>query len=216
MKRRNTLGITKKGKLLTTQEVRKVIMKGFNLKSRRAYEKFYDIFRNKLRAYERYTGAKRQSVQEYLYKQAVTKMREGKKYRPSLKTQRIMRFTSVSSGKKGEQYFKSQRVLEKLAPDTRKSVLKQFGGLIAKNDQAKYLYDHIKDPRKLEKALTEYANMIHAPKTRGGNYRPPVSSGAYGESADSPKGLSTRTYHGESEWSRFANEYVDDEEEIPF
>ena len=39
---------------------------------------------------------------------------------------------------------------------------KQFKGLVESNKQAKAIYDTIKDPVMREKALSDYANKLHA------------------------------------------------------
>lgn len=65
------------------------------------YRKQYDIFKNKLRAYESYRRAhgaevETQSPQEVLYRAAKAKKREGSEYTPSLEMQRIQSFSAVS------------------------------------------------------------------------------------------------------------------------
>lgn len=127
------------------------------------YKKQYDIFKNKLRAFEAFEGkyANKQSAVELLYKQARAKIREGTEYQPSIKMQRIEAFTSVSSGK-------ASKLLENAMYKSRReatyssATAKQFEGFIAKNAKAKEIYDSIKDPVAREHALTDYANKVHA------------------------------------------------------
>lgn len=142
-------------------EVKATIMKANNWTADQ-YKKQYDIFKNKLRAFEAFEGTgQRQSAVELLYKQARAKIREGAEYQPSIKMQRINAFTSVSSGKASKllenQMYKSRR-----EATYSNATYKQFEGLIAKNAKAKEIYDTIKDPVQREKALTDYANKLHA------------------------------------------------------
>lgn len=142
-------------------EVKATIMKANNWTADQ-YKKQYDIFKNKLRAFEAFEGTgQRQSAVELLYKQARAKIREGAEYQPSIKMQRINAFTSVSSGKaskllENEMYKSRREATYSIA------TYKQFEGLIAKNAKAKEIYDNIKDPVQREKALTDYANKLHA------------------------------------------------------
>lgn len=142
-------------------EVKATIMKANNWTADQ-YKKQYDIFKNKLRAFEAFEGTgQRQSAVELLYKQARAKIREGAEYQPSIKMQRINAFTSVSSGKASKllenEMYKSRREATYSS-----ATYKQFEGLIAKNAKAKEIYDNIKDPVQREKALTDYANKLHA------------------------------------------------------
>lgn len=151
---------------LSSREVKKYIM-NVNGWTSQEYDKKYDIFKNKLRAYENYERAhgattQRQSVSQLLYKEAKAKMREGAEYKPSIKMQRIRSFTSVSSGKAGQRALQGKRYQERRAKVYEEATLKQFKGLIENNATAKEISEQIKDPVKREKALTEYANKIHA------------------------------------------------------
>ena len=142
-------------------EVKATIMKANNWTADQ-YKKQYDIFKNKLRAFEAFEGTgQKQSAVELLYKQARAKIREGAEYQPSIKMQRINAFTSVSSGKASKllenQMYKSRREATYSS-----ATYRQFEGLIAKNAKAKEIYDNIKDPVQREKALTDYANKLHA------------------------------------------------------
>lgn len=87
-------------------EIKETIMKANNWTADQ-YRRQYDIFKNKLRAYENFREAhgaevKTQSPLEVLYKQAKTKLREGSAYQPSLEMKRIQSFSAVSitKGKK--------------------------------------------------------------------------------------------------------------------
>lgn len=142
-------------------EVKATIMRANNWTADQ-YKKQYDIFKNKLRAFEAFEGTgQRQSAVELLYKQARAKIREGAEYQPSIKMQRINAFTSVSSGK-ARKLLENQMYKSRREATYSSATYKQFEGLIAKNAKAKEIYDTIKDPVQREKALTDYANKLHA------------------------------------------------------
>lgn len=151
---------------MTNREVKAYIMKQ-NKWTSEQYNKQYDIMRNKLRAYESYETASgrsvnKQSVQGLLFKEAKAKARMGVNYKPSIKMQRIKSFTSVSSGKAGQKALQGQKYMERRAKTYEDATYKQFKGLVDNNPQARYIYDTIKDPVKREKALTDFANKLHA------------------------------------------------------
>ena len=151
---------------MTNKEVKQYIMK-VNKWTSDQYNKQYDIIRNKLRAYESYEKAsgkkvEAQSVQGLLYKEARAKKREGVNYKPSIKMQRIRSFTSVSSGKKGQEALTHKKYMSRRTAMYEDATYKQFSGLINNNSQARFIYESIKDPVKREKALADYANMIKA------------------------------------------------------
>lgn len=156
-------------KELTSREV-KAYIKKVNHLSDAQYKKQYDIFKNKLRAfeaYERHAGRKveTQSAVQLLYKQAKAKQQArsaGVKYKPSIKMRRIQSFTSVSSGKAGQKALQSKRYLQARADEYSKATQKQFAGLIKSNAQAKQIFNEIKDPVKREQALTDFANKLGA------------------------------------------------------
>lgn len=134
------------------------------------YRKNYDIFKNKLRAYENYRrahGAKveTQSPADILYKQAKSKERQGASYEPSLEMKRIYSFSSVSitKGKKLAQNKESLYTAKRNAifEDT---TSKQFAGFIKSVPQAKEIYDKIKDPVLREEALKDLAEALHYKK----------------------------------------------------
>lgn len=149
---------------LNARQVKSFIMK-VNGWTSEQYRKQYDIFKNKVRAYEGYQRAKGQTIQTQsvaglLYKEARAKKREGANYKPSIKMQRIRSFTSISSGKALQKALKSKRYLKAREENYEQGTLKQFKGLIDANPQAKQIYDAISDPVKREQALTDYANAL--------------------------------------------------------
>lgn len=88
------------GKKVTARQKKAAIMSANNW-TEDQYRKQYDIFKNKLRAYENYRRAhgaevEEQSPQEVLYRAAKAKKREGSEYKPSLEMQRIQSFSAVS------------------------------------------------------------------------------------------------------------------------
>ena len=151
---------------MSSREVKAYIMKQNGWTSNQ-YDKQYDIFKNKLRAYENYERAhgvtsQRQSPTQLLYKEAKAKAREGGDYTPSIKMRRIRSFTSVSSGKAGQKALQGVRYQARRAQLYEEATSKQFKGLIENNPMAQEIAERIKDPVKREKALADYANKIHA------------------------------------------------------
>lgn len=141
-------------------EAKKFIMK-MNKWDERTYEKQYDLLRNKVRTLERFetshgVDVKKQSTLDILYKEAKAKEREGDDYTPSLAMQRLRGMASRTSGESGA-YKRATKVESTYASYT----LKQFSGLIDKIPQAKEIAEQIKDPVKLEKALSDFANKRH-------------------------------------------------------
>lgn len=151
---------------LTSHEVKAYVMKTNNWTSQQ-YKKQYDIFKNKLRAYESYERAhgvniEKQSASQLIYKEAKARRREGAEYKPSIKMQRIRSFTSVSSGKAGQKALQGQRYMARRAKMYEEATNKQFKGLLEKNAKAREIAENIKDPVKREKALADYANALNA------------------------------------------------------
>lgn len=151
---------------MTNREVKAYIMKQNGWNSTQ-YKKQYDIFKNKLRAYENYERASgkevtSQSPVEVLFKEAKAKARDGVNYTPSIKMKRIRSFTSVSSGKAGQKALQGSLYRQRRAITYEDATYKQFKGLIESNNKAKAIYDIIKDPVMREKALSDYANKLHA------------------------------------------------------
>lgn len=153
-------------KELTNREVKAYIMK-VNGWTSQQYDKQYDIFKNKLRAFENYErihagSTTRQSPAQVLYKEAKAKVREGADYTPSIKMQRIRSFTSVSSGKAGQKALQGKRYQERRTALYMEATNKQFKGFLENNDKANELAKQITDPVKREKFLADYANKVHA------------------------------------------------------
>lgn len=150
---------------MSSSEVKAKIKK-INKWTEEEYNKQYDIFKNKLRAYEAYEAqhgrVRKQSPVEILYREANAKKREGKNYKPSIAMQRLRSFTSVSSGKAGKTALQGKRYQERRTKLYEEATLKQFGGFIEKNPQAQEIMEKIKDPVKRELALTDLANKVKA------------------------------------------------------
>lgn len=146
---------------LKSNEVKRYIMRANNW-TEEQYNKNYDIFKNKLRAYESFADKKKQSPVEVLYKEARAKVREGDEYKPSLEMQRIRKFTSVSSGQAGQKALQSERYKQARGEMYASFTDIRFKGFIDSNAKAQEINNTIKDPVKREKALADYANKIHA------------------------------------------------------
>lgn len=173
---------------MTSREVKSYIMRVNNWTTEQ-YNKQYDILRNKVRAYEAYErvsgkAVESQSVTSILFKEARSKQLYGADYTPSIKMQRIRSFTSVSSGKAGQKALTSQTYLSRRARTYEDATYRRFKGLIESNTTAQKIYESIKDPVKREKALSDYANRIHArineKDEEEANGAIPVSSEVYG------------------------------------
>lgn len=158
---------------ITTREMKRTIM-SVNGWTEEQYRKQYDLFKNKLRAYESYRGVhlgltreqvrqSQQSPQELLYKQAKAKKNFGAAYEPSLQMQRILSFSaeSITKGWKKAQDTESvysKRRGEMFAAATSRG----FADLIAQLPEAKALDEGISDPVKKEEALKALAEHIKA------------------------------------------------------
>ena len=161
------------GNKITARQKKAVIMAA-NDWTAEQYRKQYDIFKNKLRAYESYKRAhggevETQSPQDLLYRAAKAKNREGEEYRPSIEMWRIQSFSAVSitKGRRLAEDFESeysQRRGETFAAATEAA----FGGLIANVDMAQEIVDNIEDPVKREEALKALAEHIHAKQKGNG------------------------------------------------
>lgn len=150
---------------ISNREVKAFIMKQNNWTSEE-YNKQYDIFKNKLRAFEAYerAGGKqvvKQSPQELLYKQAQAMKREGSSYKPSIKMQRIESFSAVASNR-AEKLLQNKLYASRRAATYEEATSKQFSGLIKANAGARHIAETIKDPVAREAALARYANDLHA------------------------------------------------------
>lgn len=174
---------------MTPTEVKRVIMKANNWTAEQ-YRKKYDIFKNKLRAYEAYEGVpmnKRQSPVEVLYKQAKTKLsleRQGIKYEGSVQMNRIMSFTSVSmstSRSIAEDPYRHTKYLQRRTATYEAGIDSKFEALIKTNKQAEAIYWRIQDPVMRDKALADYANMLHAKMNAEGKIEANSAIAEYGE-----------------------------------
>lgn len=164
---------TGSGNKITARQKKALIMSA-NDWTAEQYRKQYDIFKNKLRAYESYKRAhggevETQSPQDLLYRAAKAKKREGEEYRPSIEMQRIQSFSAVSitKGRRLAEDFESeysQRRGEAFAAATEAA----FAGFIANVDMAQEIVDNIEDPVKREEALKALAEHIHAKQKGNG------------------------------------------------
>lgn len=103
-----------------------------------------------------YQPESRTAVQ-ILYSQSKAQQRYGKNYIPSQRTQLIYSMSATSGMVRG------QKALESAKKKYGTFVTSRFAGLISSNDSAKKIYDNLKDnPAKLEKALSKFANDMHA------------------------------------------------------
>lgn len=132
------------------------------------YRKQYDLFKNKLRAYESFRAAhgaevKTQSPQELLYRQAKAMKREGSEYTPSLEMQRIQAFSAVSitKGRRLAEDFESE-YSKRRGETFEKTTQTTFKGMIENIDMAAEIDAAIDDPVKKEEALKALAEHIHA------------------------------------------------------
>ena len=167
------------GKKISAKQKKAAIMAA-NDWTEEEYKKQYDLFKNKLRAYESYKGARlglsrqeidatRQSPQELLYRAAKAKRREGAAYRPSLEMQRIQSFSAVSitKGRKLAEDLTSEysrRRGEAFARTTAAA----FAGFIRDVPKAQEIVAEIEDPVKREEALKALAEHIHAKQKPSG------------------------------------------------
>ena len=164
---------------ISTRELKATIMKANNWTAEQ-YRKQYDLFKNKLRAYESYRGSHLgltreevkktwQSPQELLYKAAKAKLKYGADYEPSEQMKRIQRFSaeSITKGWKKAQDFEStysQRRAGIFAASTQYS----FKDFIEKVPKAKEIDEAIEDPVRKEEALKALADHIKAKMTPTG------------------------------------------------
>ena len=155
------------GKKVTAKEKKAAIMKANNWTDEQ-YRKQYDIFKNKLRAYESFRKAHGvdvtpQSPQELLYRQAKAMKREGSAYKPSIEMQRIQSFSAVSitKGRKLAQNLESEYSKRRGATFAA-ATSAAFDGLIRSVPKAQEIVDTISDPVLREEALKKLAEHIHA------------------------------------------------------
>lgn len=155
---------------MSSREVKQFIMEQ-NGRTAETYRKQYDIFKNKLNAYESYqrsrgVAVEHQSTTALLFKEAKSKRTYGNDYKPSMKMQQIRSFSAYSITK-GRQLAQGETASARRyqAKETAKYeayVQRRFGGLIDSNPTAQKIDELIKDPVKKEKALSELANKLNA------------------------------------------------------
>jgi len=179
---------------MTSKEVKQYIMKQNNWTAE-TYRKQYDIFKNKLNAYESYqrsrgVSVEHQSTTALLFKEAKSKQFYGEDYKPSMKMQQIKSFSAYSITK-GRQLAQGESASAKRyqAKETAKYdayIQQRFGGFIESNPTAQKIDEMIKDPVKKEKALSELADKLNAKITddevKEAGEAIPVSTEHYGSS----------------------------------
>lgn len=179
---------------MSSREVKQFIMEQ-NGWTAETYRKQYDIFKNKLNAYESYqrsrgVAVEHQSTTALLFKEAKSKKTYGNDYKPSMKMQQIKSFSAYSITK-GRQLAQGESASARRyqAKETAKYeayVQRRFGGLIESNPKAQEINELIKDPVKKEKALSELANKLNAKITddevKEAGEAIPISTEHYGSS----------------------------------
>lgn len=194
---------------MTSTEVKQYIMKvnGWNATE---YRRKYDLFKNQLRAYESYKSAQgvaveKQSVVGVLLKEARSKELYGPTYKPSQKMQQIRSFSAYSITKGRQLAQSNEKYISSTTDKYGAYINKRFGtfdindpsknsGFIGSNKGAQSIVNaFVEDARqkgtkvnyaKLEKALSDYANKIHAritdEETATDSEAIPFSSETYG------------------------------------
>lgn len=179
---------------MSSREVKQFIMEQ-NGWTAETYRKQYDIFKNKLNAYESYqrsrgVAVEHQSTTALLFKEAKSKRTYGNDYKPSMKMQQIRSFSAYSITK-GRQLAQGESASARRyqAKETAKYeayVQRRFGGLIENNPTAQKIDELIKDPVKKEKVLSELANKLNAKITddevKEAGEAIPISTENYGSS----------------------------------
>ena len=155
---------------MSSREVKQFIMEQ-NGWTAETYRKQYDIFKNKLNAYESYqrsrgVAVEHQSTTALLFKEAKSKKTYGNDYKPSMKMQQIKSFSAYSITK-GRQLAQgdsasARRYQAKETAKYEAYVQRRFGGLIESSPTAQKIDELIKDPVKKERALSELANKLNA------------------------------------------------------
>lgn len=181
---------------LTAKEVKETIMKVHGWTSAE-YKKKYDIFKNKLRAYESYKTAQGtkavtiQSPAQLLYKQAMAMKREGADYEPSIEMKRIQSFSAVSITKgwkyatNPEKHKKYNQRAGKIFYDSTTSA---FEKLIEHDPKAQEIAEKIENPVKREEALADYAEKMHAVRDKQGKVTA-AQAIPFGERVGSPDNI---------------------------
>lgn len=178
---RNLPHIYKKSKTgdlvkVSAKEVKAFIMQAHGWTSEE-YTKKRDIFKNRLRAFESFQRAqgkevKSQNVVELLYKQAKAMKYYGKEYQKSDQIKRIESFSAVSITKGRQQAKRQGKAFKAINDKQLKFVNERFKGLISNNEGAQRIIEAFNDKAKadgkpvnatkLEEALSDYADSIHA------------------------------------------------------
>lgn len=164
---------------LKPSEIKQTIMRA-NDWNETQYRKQYDLFKNKLRAYESYVAAHKglsieqqkqaqQSPLEILYKNAKAKLRYGDEYEPSIAFQRVQEFSpvSISKGRKLARQEGSAFNIQSGKKFSR-ATNKAFREFIEEVPKAKEIDERITDPVKKEEALAALAEHIHAKQKPNG------------------------------------------------
>lgn len=163
---------------LTSHEVKQYIMKANNWTASQ-YQKQYDIFKNKLRAYESYrevqgAPAERQSVVSVLFKEAKAKRQYGTKYVPSKKMQQIRSFSaySITKGRLKARQTDYQEIQREKYGNYINARFGSSKGFLSQNKGAQKIVERFKEEAektgepinyvKMEQALSDYANKVHA------------------------------------------------------
>lgn len=177
---------------VSAREQKATIMK-VNKWTDKEYKRRYDIFKNKLRAYEAFRKSKginekKQSASELLYLTAQSKVKAkkwGYKYRPSITMKRINAMPSISSGKAGQKALTGKLYMARREEYYKKGLERKFKEFIKNMPLAKEMKEKIKDPVKLEEALIAYADKIHAYQDEQEKIQA-SSAIPYGENSGSP------------------------------
>ena len=162
------------------QEVKDVIKKAHGWDDE-TYKKQYDLFKNKLRAYESFVKAsdpngkhEKQSPIEILYKQAKAMKRaqaSGEVYEPSLEMKRIQSFSALSITK-GRKAVESESYMQRYGKKYADYTARQFKGYLESNTSANALYEELKakgaTPAQIERALSDHANKNYAKRKASG------------------------------------------------
>lgn len=155
---------------MTAQEVRQDIMTYMGYTDKRQYEKAYDILRNKLRAYEavnRVPDEMKQSVIDFFYKYA--RAQSNPAYKMSDQMREIQSMVSVSSGKALQRYVERERVAEPVILTQAQKVVMDnliwdYAELYNAAPLVRQMFEDIKNPYALKKALREYTDLLKVSK----------------------------------------------------
>lgn len=103
------------GEALSSREIKRRVLAATGWTSEE-YNKQYDVLRNKVRTYEKTTGANVGAVNELLYKEQLAKRRYGAAYKPSSLVRAVRATESVSTGAAAQ--ARAQTRLERKAYET--------------------------------------------------------------------------------------------------